>query len=50
MTPALTLFFAMALCVVNAILWTLYTHQPIASAGWALAAVGCVKLEKWARR
>jgi hypothetical protein len=47
---ALTLIFAILLCVVNAVLWTAYTEMPLASAGWMAAAVGCVWLQKWSRR
>ncbi len=46
----LTLVFAILLCVVNAALWMVYTQMPIASAGWMLAAAGCVWLQKWAAR
>jgi hypothetical protein len=46
----LTLFFAILLCVVNAALWAVYTNMPLASAGWMLAAAGCVWLQKWSRK
>ncbi len=46
---SLTLVFAIVLCVVNAALWTVYTNMPLASAGWMLAAIGCVWLHKWTR-
>ncbi|HEX9275514.1 MAG TPA: hypothetical protein VGA51_03830 [Casimicrobiaceae bacterium] len=45
----LTFVFAIVLCVLNAALWTVYTHMPLASFGWLLAAAGCVWLQKWTR-
>ncbi len=43
----LVLILAILLCLVNAVLWTVYSDMPIAGAGWLLAAGGCVLLRKW---
>jgi len=42
-----TLIFAIVLCAANAVLWTVYTQMPLASAAWLGAAVACVWLRKW---
>ncbi len=43
----LVLLFAILMCLVNSVLWTVYTDMPIAGIGWLGAAVGCVYLRKW---
>jgi hypothetical protein len=43
----LVLFFAVALCLVNAALWTLYSEMPLAGVGWVLAAGACIFLRRW---
>lgn len=45
----LTCAFAVFLCLVNAVLWTLVSDLPLASAGWIGAAGLCVILYRWAR-
>lgn len=47
---SLTLAFAVLLCVLNALLWMVYTQVPMASAGWLAAAAGCIWLQKWSRQ
>jgi hypothetical protein len=42
-----TLFFAVFLCLINAVLWMYVSHMPMASMGWILAAGACVWLRKW---
>jgi hypothetical protein len=41
--------FAIFLCVINAVVWTLVSDKPLVSIGWLLAAVACVWLQKWSR-
>jgi hypothetical protein len=43
----LTCAFAVLLCLVNAVLWTLVSQLPMASAGWLVAAVVSVFLYRW---
>jgi len=38
---------AILLCVVNAIMWTFVTGLPFMGGAWAVAAVACIKLQKW---
>ena len=41
--------FAIFLCLINAVVWTLVSDKPLVSIGWLLAAVACVWLQKWSR-
>jgi hypothetical protein len=41
--------FAIILCVINAVIWTFVSDMPWAGIGWLMAAVLCVKLQKWSR-
>jgi len=41
--------FAILLCAVNAVVWTLVSEMPFMGAAWALAAVACIWMQKWAR-
>lgn len=43
----LVLIFALLLCMVNAVLWTVYTQMPLAGAGWVVGAIVTVMLRKW---
>lgn len=43
----LVLIFALLLCMVNAVLWTVYTQMPLAGAGWVIGAIATVMLRKW---
>jgi len=38
---------AVFLCAVNAIMWTFVTGLPFMGGAWAVAAVACIKLQKW---
>ena len=46
----MTCSLAVLLCLVNAVLWTLISNLPLASAGWLVAAGLCVWLYRWARQ
>jgi hypothetical protein len=48
-TNILVCLFAILLCLVNAVMWTVVSEMPMAGAGWLVAAVGCVFLQKWTR-
>jgi hypothetical protein len=41
--------FAITLCLINAVVWTLISHMPFIGVGWLLAAGVCVYLQKWSR-
>lgn len=41
--------FAILLCIVNAVVWTVVSELPFMGAAWAAAAVGCIWLQKWSR-
>jgi hypothetical protein len=41
--------FAILLCLVNAVVWTVISEMPLAGAGWVIAAISCVWLQKWSR-
>jgi hypothetical protein len=43
----IVLIFAVSLCLVNAAVWTLVSDMPMMGAGWALAAVACLFMQKW---
>jgi hypothetical protein len=43
------LIFAIMLCLVNAVMWTVYSEMPAAGIGWLVAAIGCLVLQKWSR-
>lgn len=45
----IVLFFAVLLCIVNAVVWTTISEMPIMGLAWAVAAVGCLFLQKWTR-
>jgi hypothetical protein len=47
MANALTGVFAIFLCLINAATWTFITGLPYMGGAWLLAAVACVKLQKW---
>ena len=40
---------AIFLCLVNALVWAFITGLPLVGILWVLAAVGCLKLQAWAR-
>jgi hypothetical protein len=41
--------FAILLCAVNAVVWTLVSELPFMGAAWGLAAVACIWMQKWSR-
>jgi hypothetical protein len=45
----IVLVFAILLCLVNAVVWTFVSEMPFMGLVWLLAAVGCVRLQKWSR-
>lgn len=49
MSNILVGLFAILLCIVNAVVWTVVSELPFMGAAWALAAVGCIWLQKWSR-
>ena len=49
MSHIIVLVFAILLCLVNAVVWTFVSEMPFMGLVWLLAAVGCVRLQKWSR-
>ena len=49
MTNIFVCLFAILLCLVNAVMWTVVSEMPMAGAAWLLAAGGCLFLQKWSR-
>lgn len=49
MTNVLVVVFAIALCLVNAVVWTFVSEMPLVGIGWCGAALLCVWLRKWSR-
>jgi len=45
----IVLIFAILLCLINAVVWTLVSEMPFMGLAWLLAAVGCFYLQKWSR-
>jgi hypothetical protein len=45
----IVLIFAVTLCLVNAVVWTLVSELPMMGAGWLLAGVACLFMQKWTR-
>jgi hypothetical protein len=48
-TNILVGLFAILLCVVNAVVWTLVSEMPFMGVAWLGAAFGCIWLQKWSR-
>jgi hypothetical protein len=48
-TNILVGLFAILLCAVNAVVWTVVAEMPFMGIAWTLAAVACVWLQKWSR-
>jgi len=42
--------FAVLLCLVNAVVWTLVAELPMMGFGWVFAAMLCFKLQRWSRK
>ena len=49
MASIIVLVFAILLCLVNAVVWTLVSEMPFMGLAWLLAAVFCYHLQKWGR-
>jgi hypothetical protein len=49
MANVLVVLFAIALCLVNAVVWTFVSELPLVGIGWVVAAALCVWLRKWSR-
>jgi hypothetical protein len=49
MANILVALLAIMLCLVNAAVWTFISNMPLAGAGWVLAAVACIWMQKWSR-
>jgi hypothetical protein len=41
------LIFAILLCLVNAVVWTVYSEMPIMGVAWVVAAGFCVVVQRW---
>ena len=41
--------FAVALCLVNALVWTFISELPVVGVCWVGAAVLCYRLQKWSK-
>jgi len=48
-TTIIVLFFAILLCLVNAVVWTVVSEMPLMGVAWVLAAGFCVVVQKWNR-
>jgi uncharacterized membrane protein len=48
-TTIVVLVFAIILCLVNAVVWTVYSEMPFMGVAWVLAAGFCVVVQKWNR-
>jgi hypothetical protein len=49
MTNIFVCLFAILLCLVNAVVWTLVSEMPWMGLAWLGAAFGCIILQKWSR-
>ena len=49
MSNILVGLFAIMLCLVNAVVWTLISELPFMGAAWTAAAFACIWLQKWSR-
>jgi hypothetical protein len=45
----IVLVFAILLCLVNAVVWTVYSDMLFMGLAWLLAAFFCLYLQKWSR-
>jgi hypothetical protein len=45
----IVLIFAILLCLINAVVWTLVSEMPFMGLAWLLAAFACFYLQKWSR-
>lgn len=49
MANVITLVFAITLCIVNAVVWTMVSDMPLMGIAWGAAAFGCLLMQKWTR-
>lgn len=49
MTNILVCVFAVALCLLNAVIWAFISQMPLVGICWVGAAAGCYALQKWSR-
>lgn len=49
MANILVCLFAVALCLVNAVIWAFISEMPLVGLGWVGAAAACLVLQKWAK-
>lgn len=49
MASIIILVFAILLCLINAVVWTLVSEMPFMGLAWLLAAFACFYLQKWSR-
>jgi hypothetical protein len=49
MANILTCIFAVALCLLNALIWTFISNMPIVGVCWVGAATLCYRLQKWSK-
>ena len=49
MANILVCLFAVALCLLNALIWTFISEMPIVGICWVAAATLCYKLQKWSK-
>lgn len=47
MANVIILIFAVTLCIVNAVVWTVVSELPVMGTAWAVAAVACLFMQKW---
>jgi len=45
----IVLVFAILLCLINAVVWTVVSEMPFMGLAWLLAAFACFYLQKWSR-
>ena len=49
MTNILVCVFAVALCLLNAVIWAFISEMPFVGLSWVGAAAACLALQKWAK-
>ena len=49
MTNILVCVFAVALCLLNAVIWAFISQMPFVGLCWVGAAAACLVLQKWAK-
>jgi hypothetical protein len=49
MANILVTLFAVALCLLNAVVWTFISEMPLMGIAWVGASMLCLSLHKWAK-